>query len=190
MRMRFDNGSVHARSESEIIRIYDQPSQAASLAGGVNRRALAHIISSKSCGDSRFGYSSSEARPLRHRSKTVGINSFRHSLTDSPKLSYTRKGAVRADAPQPGSDRCGLLAARRYEGRLAQLVRAPALQAGGRRFESCTAHHLAFRTETGDVVQLVRTLPCHGRGRGFESRRPRHSKSVACRHWSISAWAQ
>src|SRR5438034_3307719 len=27
-------------------------------------------------------------------------------------------------------------------GRLAQLVRAPALQAGGRRFESCTAHHL------------------------------------------------
>jgi hypothetical protein len=27
------------------------------------------------------------------------------------------------------------------EGRLAQLVRAPALQAGGRRFESCTAHH-------------------------------------------------
>jgi hypothetical protein len=61
------------------------------------------------------------------------------------------------------------------EGRLAQLVRAPALQAGGRRFESCTAHHLAFRIVTGDVVQLVRTLPCHGRGRGFESRRPRHS---------------
>ena len=27
------------------------------------------------------------------------------------------------------------------DGRLAQLVRAPALQAGGRRFESCTAHH-------------------------------------------------
>src|SRR6516165_4071044 len=27
-------------------------------------------------------------------------------------------------------------------GRLAQLVRAPALQAGGRRFEPCTAHHL------------------------------------------------
>jgi hypothetical protein len=28
-----------------------------------------------------------------------------------------------------------------WSGRLAQLVRAPALQAGGRRFESCTAHH-------------------------------------------------
>ena len=80
-------------------------------------------------------------------------------------------------------------------GRLAQLVRAPALQAGGRRFEPCTAHHskvekkleLVQKEEVsgdgscqsvqkvGDVVQLVRTLPCHGRGRGFESRRPRHS---------------
>src|SRR6267378_3166267 len=30
-----------------------------------------------------------------------------------------------------------------YLGRLAQLVRAPALQAGGRRFEPCTAHHFA-----------------------------------------------
>src|SRR4029077_14129880 len=33
-------------------------------------------------------------------------------------------------------------------GRLAQLVRAPALQAGGRRFEPCTAHHLF----AGDLV--------------------------------------
>ncbi len=60
-------------------------------------------------------------------------------------------------------------------GRLAQLVRAPALQAGGRRFEPCTAHHPCAPPFRGDVVQLVRTLPCHGRGRGFESRRPRHS---------------
>ena len=29
-------------------------------------------------------------------------------------------------------------------GRLAQLVRAPALQAGGHRFESYIAHHLLF----------------------------------------------
>ena len=32
-------------------------------------------------------------------------------------------------------------AAKARNGRLAQLVRAPALQAGGRRFEPCTAHH-------------------------------------------------
>jgi hypothetical protein len=108
-------------------------------------------------------------------SKSLSAEIHRARLTVFSALAYTREGAVRADAPQSGSDRCGLLAARRYEGRLAQLVRAPALQAGGRRFESCTAHHLAFRTATGDVVQLVRTLPCHGRGRGFESRRPRHS---------------
>ena len=53
-------------------------------------------------------------------------------------------------------------------GRLAQLVRAPALQAGGRRFEPCTAHHPPLAqvsrlgsTHRGDVVQLVRTLPRH-----------------------------
>jgi hypothetical protein len=45
------------------------------------------------------------------------------------------------------------------DGRLAQLVRAPALQAGGRRFEPCTAHHSVSFTHRGDVVQLVRTLP-------------------------------
>src|SRR5216683_4593300 len=44
-------------------------------------------------------------------------------------------------------------------GRLAQLVRAPALQAGGRRFEPCTAHHPCAPPFRGDVVQLVRTLP-------------------------------
>jgi len=42
-------------------------------------------------------------------------------------------------------------------GRLAQLVRAPALQAGGRRFESCTAHHSSscFATGCGEVSLLA-----------------------------------
>src|SRR5579859_5755261 len=45
-----------------------------------------------------------------------------------------------------------------YEGRLAQLVRAPALQAGGRRFESCTAHHLTFCTPSGLVTGKVQSF--------------------------------
>src|SRR5580704_12168556 len=44
----------------------------------------------------------------------------------------------------------------RSEGRLAQLVRAPALQAGGRRFESCTAHH--FRHVSVDPGALGSVL--------------------------------
>jgi hypothetical protein len=39
-------------------------------------------------------------------------------------------------------------------GRLAQLVRAPALQAGGRRFEPCTAHHpRSFRRALASLPQ-------------------------------------
>ena len=40
-------------------------------------------------------------------------------------------------------------------GRLAQLVRAPALQAGGHRFESYIAHHFA------EMAQLVAQLTCN-----------------------------
>ena len=40
-------------------------------------------------------------------------------------------------------------------GRLAQLVRAPALQAGGHRFESYIAHHYA------GIAQLVEQLTCN-----------------------------
>ena len=39
-------------------------------------------------------------------------------------------------------------------GRLAQLVRAPALQAGGHRFESYIAHH-------AEIAQLVEQLICN-----------------------------
>ena len=47
-------------------------------------------------------------------------------------------------------------------GSIAQLGRAPALQAGGHRFEPCCSHHCI---SVGPVVQLVRTLACHARGR-------------------------
>ena len=53
---------------------------------------------------------------------------------------------------------------------LSSVGRASALQAGGHRFEPCSAHHIYF----GPVVQLVRTLACHARGRGFESLPGRH----------------
>ena len=44
--------------------------------------------------------------------------------------------------PKGGKDGTKMLCCLELQrGRLAQLVRAPALQAGGRRFESCTAHH-------------------------------------------------
>ena len=55
-------------------------------------------------------------------------------------------------------------------GRLAQLARAPALQAGGHRFEPYSDHHYYY----GPVVQLVRTLACHARGRRFEPVPGRH----------------
>ena len=42
-------------------------------------------------------------------------------------------------------------------GRLAQLVRASALQAGGHKFESCIAHHLFF----AEIAQLVEQLTCN-----------------------------
>ena len=61
------------------------------------------------------------------------------------------------------SDECGT------QGSIAQLVRAPALQAGGHWFESSCSHH-----PYGPVVQSVRTLACHARGRRFEPVPGRH----------------
>ena len=53
------------------------------------------------------------------------------------------------------------------DGRLAQLVRASALQAEGHKFESCIVHHAG-------VAQLVRASACHAEGRAFKSRHSRH----------------
>ena len=44
--------------------------------------------------------------------------------------------------------------------------RAPALQAGGHRFEPYCAHHISL--VSGLVVQLVRMPACHAGGRRFE----------------------
>ena len=44
---------------------------------------------------------------------------------------------------------------------ISSVGRAPALQAGCRRFEPVIAHY-------GEVVQLVRMPACHAGGRGFE----------------------
>ena len=60
------------------------------------------------------------------------------------------------------------------DGRLAQLVRAPALQAGGRRFESCTAHQIRHRNsyygdEPGEPGKASRVTGRHTRKRGRSS---------------------
>ncbi len=49
--------------------------------------------------------------------------------------------------------------------------RAPALQAGGHRFDPCCDHHKTFN---GSVAQLVRVPACHAGGRGFEPLLSRH----------------
>ena len=54
--------------------------------------------------------------------------------------------------------------------------RAPALQAGGHRFEPYCAHHSSF---CGRVVQLVRMPACHAGGRRFEPVPGRHFLRIA-----------
>ncbi len=79
------------------------------------------------------------------------------SVLSAPREFQRNSRAKRQAAARVDAFRCLL-----YDesaGRLAQLVRAPALQAGGRRFEPCTAHHPCAPPFREDVVQLVRTLP-------------------------------
>jgi hypothetical protein len=73
-------------------------------------------------------------------------------LTGFFAVPYTQIEARFADSPPSSFDWNESLIARKYNGRLAQLVRAPALQAGGRRFESCTAHHSPCRTKRESAV--------------------------------------
>jgi hypothetical protein len=62
-------------------------------------------------------------------------------LTGFSAATYTQQGAVRADAAYSISTHPAIRSREGVRGRLAQLVRAPRLHRGGRRFESCTAHH-------------------------------------------------
>ena len=55
---------------------------------------------------------------------------------------------------------------------ISSVGRAPALQAGCRRFDSVITHHYAV------VAQLVRVSACHAEGRGFESRPPRQIQNT------------
>ena len=55
---------------------------------------------------------------------------------------------------------------------ISSVGRAPALQAGCRRFDPVITHHFAV------VAQLVRVSACHAEGRGFEPRPPRQIKKA------------
>lgn len=110
--MSFNNGSVHSRGESKIVRINDQPPQGESLAGSEKE------VTSDSDVSEMFVWTAppSATRGARLDFCSVGrrrgVNIYQLRLTVSPRLSYTRGGAVRADAPHAIFDRRGCLAAR------------------------------------------------------------------------------
>ena len=70
-------------------------------------------------------------------------------------------------------------------GRLAQLVRAPALQAGGRWFEPSIAHHIP-RAQSLTLIANARASTCLGRATAFRSSRttlshcPQSNPSKCC----------
>ena len=80
-------------------------------------------------------------------------------------------------------------------GGIAQLARAPALQAGGPGFESLCLHHYGVKWASvhdtppgliGCLAQLARASRLHREGRGFESLSAHHQLYV----WAISSAGQ
>src|ERR1700722_3483406 len=96
------------------------------------------------CADVRPPHSASQSasREAAKRRKNIAPGVSPGCERKNPP-SPERAKATRANAPCPTAflDKIVAVLIRGKDGRLAQLVRAPALQAGGRRFESCTAHH-------------------------------------------------
>ena len=133
MSVSFDDGAIHARSESKVIGIHDQTTHRVSLAGRKRERGHQGFAPRGSTGVG------STLLPIPI-AKAARLTVFSH-------VAYTRNDAVRTsfgESPRHGvalSELKGVGLAN-IRGRLAQLVRAPALQAGGRRFESCTAHQV------------------------------------------------
>jgi hypothetical protein len=76
------------------------------------------------------------------------------SALKGPRPSPLDHGGGRVDS-RPSARATRPRAIMRVAGRLAQLVRAPALQAGGRRFEPCTAHPASARIR---AIRMVRRL--------------------------------
>ncbi len=109
-------------------------------------------------------------------------------------------GATTPRADLPTCTGQGDRAEARRPGRLAQWVRARALQARGRRFEPCIAHQPARPGRarwpgdrvpparrpdiSGGVAQLVRVPDCRSGSCGFESRHPRHTRYARGGHRS------
>ena len=127
MRMSLHDGPVHSRGVAKVIRIDDQAPHAVSLAAErlQKRHALEPLTGREPC-------------DLPRESVRMWFDHF----SDAPVYSF-RRGSRGFPSNEiwlvrPSGRAFG------HEGRLAQLVRAPALQAGGRRFESCTAHQRHF----------------------------------------------
>jgi hypothetical protein len=90
--MRFDNSAVHARSESEVVRVDDEPPQAVSLAGG--EKAACTFESSRRGWAAR----NSEARRLTSFSAATYTQQRRGSRVDATHLISTARLSGRAKA--------------------------------------------------------------------------------------------